>query len=66
MTDGGTVNLEAGFAPESIRDLQKLGHKLGVASIGAFGGYQAVMWDRTNRVWIGASESRKDGMAAGY
>ncbi|MEI6357627.1 MAG: gamma-glutamyltransferase, partial [Verrucomicrobiota bacterium] len=66
MTDGGTVNLEAGFAPESIRDLQKLGHKLGAASIGAFGGYQAVMWDRTNRVWIGASESRKDGMAAGY
>ncbi len=66
MTDGGTVNLEAGFVPESIRDLQKLGHKLGAASIGAFGGYQAVMWDRTNRVWIGASESRKDGMAAGY
>ena len=66
MTDGGTVNLEAGFAPESIRDLQKLGHKLGAASIGAYGGYQAVMWDRTNRVWIGASESRKDGMAAGY
>jgi len=66
MTDGGTVSLEAGFAPESIRDLQKLGHKLGAASIGAFGGYQAVMWDRTNRVWIGASESRKDGMAAGY
>ena len=51
---------------ESVRDLQKLGHKLGVAAIGAFGGYQAVMWDKTNRVWIGASESRKDGMAAGW
>jgi gamma-glutamyltranspeptidase/glutathione hydrolase len=66
MTDGGTVNLEAGFPSESVRDLQKLGHKFGAASIGAFGGYQAVMWDKTNRVWIGASESRKDGMAAGY
>jgi gamma-glutamyltranspeptidase/glutathione hydrolase len=66
MTDGGTVNLEAGFPSESVRDLQKLGHKFGAASIGAFGGYQAVRWDKTNRVWIGASESRKDGMAAGY
>jgi gamma-glutamyltranspeptidase/glutathione hydrolase len=66
MTDGGTVYLESGFAAESVRDLQKLGHKVGVTSVGAFGGYQAVMWDRTNRVWIGASESRKDGMAAGY
>ncbi len=66
MSDGGTVNLEAGFPPESVRDLQKLGHKLGAASVPAFGGYQAVMWDRTNRVWIGASESRKDGMAAGW
>jgi gamma-glutamyltranspeptidase/glutathione hydrolase len=66
MTDGGTVNLEAGFPSESVRDLQKLGHKFGAASIPAFGGYQAVFWDKTNRVWIGASESRKDGMAAGY
>jgi gamma-glutamyltranspeptidase/glutathione hydrolase len=66
MTDGGTVNLEAGFPSESVRDLQKLGQKFGAASIPAFGGYQAVFWDKTNRVWIGASESRKDGMAAGY
>ncbi len=66
MSDGGTVNLEAGFPSESVRDLQKFGHKLGAASIPSFGGYQAVMWDRTHRVWIGASESRKDGMAAGY
>ncbi len=66
MTTGGTVNLEAGFPSESVRDLQKFGHRFGAASIGAFGGYQAVMWDAANRVWIGASESRKDGMAAGY
>lgn len=66
MTDGGTVYLEAGIPGESVRDLQKLGHKLGTTAVGAFGGYQAVMWDRTNRFWIGASESRKDGMAAGY
>jgi gamma-glutamyltranspeptidase / glutathione hydrolase len=66
MTDGGTVNLEAGFPAESIRDLQKLGHRISTTSIPSFGGYQAIRWDSTNRVWIGASESRKDGMAAGY
>ena len=31
---------------------------------GAFGGYQAIMFK--NNVYIGASESRKDGYAAGY
>ncbi|MFM7805804.1 MAG: gamma-glutamyltransferase, partial [Verrucomicrobiota bacterium] len=66
MNDGGTVNLEAGFPSESIRDLQKLGHRIGAATIPALGGYQAILWDKTQRVWIGASESRKDGMAAGY
>jgi gamma-glutamyltranspeptidase/glutathione hydrolase len=30
------------------------------------GGYQAVMWDSTNKVWWGASEMRKDGVALGY
>jgi hypothetical protein len=24
------------------------------------------MWDAKNKVWFGASESRKDGQAAGY
>jgi gamma-glutamyltranspeptidase/glutathione hydrolase len=24
------------------------------------------MWDDKNKVWFGASESRKDGQAAGY
>ena len=31
---------------------------------GAFGGYQAIM--KKNNVYFGASESRKDGHAAGY
>ena len=66
MTDGGTVNLEAGFPSETVRDLQKLGHRLGTAAIGALGGYQAVRWDPVQRVWTGASESRKDGMASGF
>ena len=33
---------------------------------GGFGGYQAILYDAKNNVYRGASESRKDGMAAGY
>jgi gamma-glutamyltranspeptidase/glutathione hydrolase len=31
-----------------------------------FGGYQAIQWDRVNKVYWGASEMRKDGQAVGY
>jgi gamma-glutamyltranspeptidase / glutathione hydrolase len=60
------VNLEFGFAPEVERDLLRMGHKLGRAAAASFGGYQAILFDATNRVYVGASESRKDGQAAGY
>jgi gamma-glutamyltranspeptidase/glutathione hydrolase len=66
MTDGGQVYLEYGFTPEVERALLGLGHRVGRASTGSFGGYQAILFDATNRVYVGASESRKDGQAAGY
>lgn len=65
MKDGGTLNLETGFSPETLRALSILGHSI-QHSVGAYGGYQAIMWDSSNKVYIGASESRKDGQAAGY
>ncbi len=65
MTDGGIVQLESGFDYEVIRELRKKGHNI-VISVGAYGGYQGILWDDTNKVYYGASESRKDGMAAGY
>lgn len=65
MSDGGTVNLEHGFSDEVIRELEKRGHTVKVGT-GGYGGYQAIMWDAVNNVYIGASESRKDGHAAGY
>ncbi len=65
MTDGGEVSLESGFSYQTIRDLMSKGHKIGYAK-GPYGGYQAIMWDKRNKVYYGASESRKDGQAAGY
>jgi len=65
MIDGGNVQLESGFDYEVIRELRKKGHNI-VFSVGPFGGYQGIMWDAENNVYYGASESRKDGMAAGY
>lgn len=65
MTDGGTLHLESGFRPEVIQSLLRKGHKI-QWNLGGYGGYQAIMWDEKNKVWYGASESRKDGMAAGY
>jgi gamma-glutamyltranspeptidase/glutathione hydrolase len=34
--------------------------------VGPYGGYQAILYDAENDVYFGASESRKDGHAAGY
>lgn len=65
MIDGGYVSLESGFSTETRRALLKKGHVLRDVS-GAFGGYQAIRYDDKNNVYFGASESRKDGHAAGY
>jgi gamma-glutamyltranspeptidase/glutathione hydrolase len=65
MTDGGTLLLESGFRWEVIQKLLDRGHKI-QWDLGGYGGYQAIMWDEKNRVYYGASESRKDGQASGY
>lgn len=65
MTDGGVLQLETGIDYEVIRELIKMGHKISF-NVGSYGGYQAIMWDAVNKVYYGASESRKDGQAAGY
>ncbi len=65
MQDGGRVSLESGFAAQTIRDLMARGHTLGY-DLGNFGGYQAIQYDAQRDIYLGASESRKDGQAAGY
>lgn len=64
MEDGGQLHLEAGIPDASARRLEEMGHRI-VPNPGVFGGYQAIM-KGDNGIWIGASESRKDGHAAGY
>ncbi|HKK80461.1 MAG TPA: gamma-glutamyltransferase [Phaeodactylibacter sp.] len=61
----GEVHLESGFDYETIRALMSKGHQVGFAR-GIYGGYQAIMYDAEKEVYYGASESRKDGQAAGY
>jgi gamma-glutamyltranspeptidase/glutathione hydrolase len=65
MTNGGILHLESGFHTEVIQKLMSMGHTI-QWDLGGYGGYQAIMWDDKNKVWFGASESRKDGQAAGY
>ncbi|MCB0853368.1 MAG: gamma-glutamyltransferase family protein, partial [Bacteroidetes bacterium] len=65
MTDGGKVLLESGFNYDVIMGLRKMGHDVNIWS-GGYGGYQAIMYNPETGVYFGASESRKDGQAAGY
>jgi len=65
MADGGVLNLETGFSYDTIRALMRMGHTVEFAD-GPYGGYQAIKRDPDTGMYVGASESRKDGQAAGY
>jgi gamma-glutamyltranspeptidase/glutathione hydrolase len=65
MSDGGIVQVESGFPYDSIRELLARGHNVAYA-LGVYGGYQAIRYDSEHDVYLGASESRKDGNAAGF
>ncbi len=65
MKTGGFVQLETGVPAEAVRGLVQRGHDVRAGN-GGFGGYQAIMWDPVNKIYRGASESRKDGCAMGY
>ena len=64
----GVIQYEAGFDPEIVAALETIGHKLipqkpGIA--GFMGGYQGILRDSTRGVYVGATETRLDGMALG-
>lgn len=65
MRTGGTVQVETGITWATVRELQRRGHTVTHGG-GGFGGYQGIARDHEHGTWTGASESRKDGHAAGY
>jgi gamma-glutamyltranspeptidase/glutathione hydrolase len=62
---GGWVALESGVPMEVQRTLAQKRHDVRFESDG-FGGYQAIMYDAKRDVYLGGSDFRKDGQAAGY
>ena len=67
MVEGGYVEVESGIPYETVRELKLRGHDVRF-DVGGYGGYQAIRVESHTgeRVYVGASESRKDGQAAGY
>lgn len=61
----GVVYVESGFDAEAVRGLERIGHRVEPDRDG-FGGYQAIVRDAARGVYHAASESRKDGQAAGF
>ena len=66
MTGGGTVHLESGVSTEIRRELMRRGHRIQELPAPGYGGYQAIRRNPETGVYAGATESRKDGTAAGY
>ena len=63
----GFVTLESGLPYEVARGLRTKGHDIRFG-LGGYGGYQAIQVQTHDgqRVYAGATESRKDGQAVGY
>ena len=64
---GGYVEVESAVPYETVRALKMKGHDVRY-DVGGYGGYQAIKLEQHGgqRIYVGASESRKDGQAAGY
>jgi gamma-glutamyltranspeptidase / glutathione hydrolase len=67
MASGGYLEVESGIPYEIVRELKRRGHDVRF-DVGGYGGYQAIKVEMHGgqRIYVGASESRKDGQAAGY
>ena len=65
LKNGGYTEVERGVPYQTIQQLMQKGHDIRYG-LGGYGGYQAIKRDSQNGVYYGASESRKDGQAAGF
>lgn len=61
----GTVHVESAIGYDVVRALRSRGHTVRIGE-SFFGRYQGILRDHDHNVWIGASESRVDGQAAGF
>jgi gamma-glutamyltranspeptidase/glutathione hydrolase len=66
MSDGGTVEMEAGVPKSVVETLRARGHRVVHGENPFVGGYQAIWRDPETGVYHGASEMRFDGSAIGY
>jgi gamma-glutamyltranspeptidase/glutathione hydrolase len=62
---GGTILVEPGIQDTIVKQLQTLGHDVRRVRVNG-GGYQGILIDPNTGVLRGGTESRKDGVAAGY
>ena len=65
MTGTGVLNVESGIDYDVVRALRDRGHT-GRLGESFFGRFQIIMRDHENGVYLGGSEGRVDGQAAGY
>lgn len=59
------LDAESGLPGDTLADMEKLGHRARRA-IRPHGGAQAILVDRENGFFVGASDPRKDGCAMGW
>ncbi|WIO75092.1 gamma-glutamyltransferase [Porticoccaceae bacterium LTM1] len=64
LATGGELAVESGINYQVVRELMDKGHMVRYSR--GYGGYQAIWYDAEQGAYYGASESRKDGQAAGY
>ena len=65
LSGTGTLHVESGIDYSVVQELRRMGHTVRIGEQ-FFGRYQGIMWDSEYGVYLGASESRTDGQAAGY
>jgi len=65
MTGTGVLNVESGIDYDVVKALRDRGHTVRLGE-NFFGRFQIIMRDHENGVYLGGSEGRVDGQAAGY
>jgi len=65
MKAAGILHVEPGVPANIVEELRRRGHRIEPEATSQFGGYQAIARDPKGG-YIGATEKRKDGVAAGW